>query len=87
VKNIGFWHPIFGLSEKNIFHPLIQREIFAVCRSVYEAGFNPICPILFMPLFLNNAIPAEHKNNIDIKSKRFMESLNPEKYIEMLLEV
>jgi len=36
------------------------------CRAVYEAGFNPICPILFMPLFLNNAIPAEHKNNIDM---------------------
>ena len=36
------------------------------CRAVYEAGFSPICPILFMPLFLNNEIPAEHKNNIDM---------------------
>ena len=36
------------------------------CRAVYEAGFSPICPILFMPLFLNNAIPAEHKNSIDM---------------------
>ena len=36
------------------------------CRAVYEAGFSPICPILFMPLFLNSAIPAEHKNSIDM---------------------
>ena len=36
------------------------------CRAVYEAGFSPICPILFMPLFLNSEIPAEHKNSIDM---------------------
>ena len=36
------------------------------CRAVYEAGFSPICPILFMPLFLNSEIPAEHKNSQDM---------------------
>lgn len=36
------------------------------CRSVYEAGFTPICPVLFLPLFLNTAIPEEHKSGIDI---------------------
>ena len=36
------------------------------CRAVYEAGFNPVCPILFMPLFLNSEIPAEHKNSKDM---------------------
>ena len=36
------------------------------CRAIYEAGFSPICPTLFMPLFLNSAIPAEHKNSIDM---------------------
>ena len=36
------------------------------CRAVYEAGFSPICPILFMPLFLNNEIPEEHKSGVDM---------------------
>lgn len=35
-------------------------------RAVYEAGFSPICPILFMPLFLNDEIPEEHKSGIDM---------------------
>lgn len=36
------------------------------CREVYEAGFSPICPLLYLPLFLNDAIPEEHKNGIDM---------------------
>ena len=36
------------------------------CRAVYEAGFSPICPVLYLPLFLNNAVPEEHKSGIDI---------------------
>ena len=24
------------------------------CRAVYEAGFSPICPPLYLPLFLND---------------------------------
>ena len=36
------------------------------CRVVYEAGFSPICPILFIPLFLNDAIPEEHKSGVDM---------------------
>ena len=24
------------------------------CRTVYEAGFSPICPPLYLPLFLND---------------------------------
>ena len=36
------------------------------CREVYDAGFAPICPLLFVPLFLNDAIPQEHKDGIDI---------------------
>jgi hypothetical protein len=36
------------------------------CRKVYDAGFTPVCPILFLPLFLNDAIPQEHKDGIDI---------------------
>ena len=29
------------------------------CRAVYEAGFAPICPALYLPLFLNDAVPEE----------------------------
>ena len=36
------------------------------CRAVYEAGFSPICPTLYLPLFLNDAVTEEHKNGIDM---------------------
>ena len=36
------------------------------CREVYEAGFSPICPLLFLPLFLNDEIPEEHKDAVDM---------------------
>ena len=36
------------------------------CRAVYEAGFSPICPTLFLPLFLRDEIPQEHKDCIDM---------------------
>lgn len=26
------------------------------CRAVYDAGFSPICPMLFLPLFLSDTI-------------------------------
>lgn len=38
------------------------------CRKVYNAGFTPICPILLLPMFLNDDIPQEHKDSIDISS-------------------
>jgi len=36
------------------------------CRKIYEAGFTPMCPLLFLPLYLNNEIPEEHKDGIDM---------------------
>lgn len=36
------------------------------CRAVYESGFSPICPALYLPLILDDAIPEEHKNGIDM---------------------
>ena len=36
------------------------------CPAVYEAGFSPICPTLYLPLFLNDAVPEEHKSGIDM---------------------
>ena len=38
----------------------------AYCRQVYEAGYSPICPMLFTSLFLYDAIPQEHKDGQDI---------------------
>ena len=43
-----------------------EEEAARYCRAVYEAGFSPICPTLFQPLFLNDAIPEEHKSGIDM---------------------
>lgn len=36
------------------------------CRTVYEAGFSPICPCLYLPLFIDDAIPREHKDGADM---------------------
>ncbi len=35
-------------------------------RTVYEAGFSPVCPILFHALILNDDVPQEHKDGIDM---------------------
>jgi len=35
-------------------------------RAVYDAGFSPICPVLFHPLYLNDEIPEEHKSRVDM---------------------
>ena len=43
------------------------RNTARYCRMAYEAGFSPICPILYLPLFINDAIPEEHKNGIDMR--------------------
>ena len=36
------------------------------CRAVYEAGFSPVCPSLYLPLILNDAVPQEHKDGLDM---------------------
>ena len=47
--------------------PDVDMELAAhYCRLAYEAGFSPICPTLYLPLFLNDAVPEEHKNGIDM---------------------
>lgn len=35
-------------------------------RKLYEAGLFPVCPVLLLPLFLNDQIPREHKDSIDM---------------------
>ena len=42
------------------------KQAAQYCRSVYEAGFSPICPMLYQSLFLNDAVPEEHKSGIDM---------------------
>ena len=47
--------------------PAVDMEQAAhYCRVVYDAGYSPICPMLYLPLFLNDAVPADHKNGIDM---------------------
>ena len=36
------------------------------CRKFYEAGFTPMCPLLFLSLYLDDEIPQEHKDGIDM---------------------
>ena len=36
------------------------------CRAVYEAGFSPVCPMLYLPLFLNGEAPAEHEAGVSM---------------------
>lgn len=36
------------------------------CRAVYDAGYSPLCPVLYMPLIVDDAIPAEHKDGTDM---------------------
>lgn len=36
------------------------------CRSVYDAGFSPICPMLIHALFLRDEVPQEHKDGLDM---------------------
>ena len=44
----------------------ITEQAVKYCRAVYDAGFSPICPTLYLPLFLNDAVPEEHKSGIDM---------------------
>ena len=44
----------------------VTEQAADYCRSVYEAGFSPICPMLYLPLFLHDAVPQEHKDGTDM---------------------
>ena len=39
------------------------------CRSVYEAGYSPICPILFQPYFLKPKRAQEYKDGRDMANE------------------
>lgn len=42
------------------------KQAARYCREVYEAGYSPVCPMLYLPLFLNDAVPEEHKTGADM---------------------
>ena len=44
----------------------VSDQASVYCRKVYEAGFTPICPILYLSNFLRDSVPAEHKDGIDM---------------------
>ena len=46
------------------------ERIDNLCRTIYETGYIPYCPGAYLPHFLNDRIPAEHKDGIDVS--RFM---------------
>ena len=43
-----------------------HRPCVEFCRAAYEAGLAPICPKLYLPLILNDSVPEEHKDGIDM---------------------
>lgn len=60
--------PLAYITAAKCGDPDTDMELAArYCRMAYEAGFSPICPILYLPLFINDAIPEEHKNGIDMR--------------------
>ena len=44
----------------------VADQASVYCRKVYEVGFTPICPVLYLPNFLRDSVPAEHKDGIDM---------------------
>ncbi len=42
------------------------KRAASYCRKLYEAGYTPICPLLSQSTFINDRIPAEHKDGIDM---------------------
>lgn len=54
----------YGGLKGGEFTVIDQATVY--CRKVYEAGFTPLCPVLYLPHFLRDSVPAEHKDGIDI---------------------
>lgn len=51
--------------------PDIDMELAAhYCRLAYEAGFSPLCPLLYLQLFLNDSVPEEYKAGIYMRREK-----------------
>ena len=42
------------------------RTLPPTAAQVYDAGYSPICPVLFLSTFLKDEIPQEHKDGLDM---------------------
>ena len=42
------------------------RTLPPTAARVYDAGYSPICPVLFLSTFLKDEIPQEHKDGLDM---------------------
>ena len=43
-----------------------SEKALRYCRQVYDAGYTPICPLLFLTPILNDKVPQEHKDGLDM---------------------
>ena len=43
-----------------------ENEMMAAkyCRQLYDAGYSPICPAMFLPVFLDDSVPQEHNDSL-----------------------
>ena len=61
------------------------------CRAVYEAGFSPLCPVLYLPLILNDAIPGIEKShaieNIRLAAEKLRgKDVKPDEFYGMVFQ-
>ena len=45
------------------------RKARSYCRKLYEMGYTPIAPHLMFPQFVNDAIPKERKDGLDMATE------------------
>ena len=43
-----------------------SEKALRYCRQVYDAGYTPICPLLLLTPILNDRVPQEHKDGLDM---------------------
>lgn len=46
-----------------------KADAAAYCRIVYEAGYSPICPVLWQPFFLTKNKAQEYKDGRDMANE------------------
>ena len=43
-----------------------NKKVRGYCRKLYELGYLPVAPHLLFPQFVNNNVPAEHNDSINM---------------------
>jgi len=51
---------------QNVLKDMFAEIAAKYNRKVFDAGYNPICPILMLSTFINDGIPLEHRERQDI---------------------